>query len=459
MIMNNTKKIHINSSEIKHPNGFHSDQLGFTFRWNGHFLRGIHPESADIAMRYFECGFIDEICRKGMFPKTWISEYENEEFAFIIEHEMMTPLLYATDWNFSMLRDAAALVLDIAKIAKKYGYNMIDCHKLNVMFKYGKPMYVDLGSFILCGEGTAAWRPYMSYLRSYFYILDIWHKGAGQIAKRSMTPGVEFPSNDYHLWKYIIWRWFPKSMNRCFVFKESIHALASTDYQNIVAKTKGRSKWIQKASLLVKKAVNFFKPIKSQRQVSLDLMARKISRMSIGRVPLVNNSAVNQALVEAINCYAKGTTATVFEPNSSTMLEAVLSKTPVESIIAVHENDVLSDTVYEYVKKNNLAVTCTYYQISEGGLLIRGRYPEDRLKSDIVVVANYHVQNGLRGVKSTEWFISERMKYSQSGTLFFVAPSEREDLFRALDEQYDVRRIAIQNESYCCLVINNRQIL
>ena len=208
--------------------------------------------------------------------------------------------------------------------------------------------------------------------------------------------------------------------------------------------------------MLVKKAVNVFKPIKSQRQVSLDLMARKIRRMSIGRVPLVNNFAFDQAVVEAINCYAKGTTATVFEPNSSSMLEAILSKTPVESIIAVHENDVLSDTVYEYVKKNNLAVTCTYYQISEGGLLIRGRYPEDRLKSDIVVVANYHVQNGLRGVKSTEWFISERMKYSQSGTIFFVVPSEREDLFLALNEQYNVRRIAIQNESHCCLVINNR---
>lgn len=158
-------KLHIPSSEIKHPNGYHSDQLGFTFRWNGHFLRGILPESADFARRYFDSGFVDEICGKGMFPKTWISGFENEEFAFIIEHEMMTPLLYATDWNFSMLRDASALVLEIAKTAKKYGYNMIDCHKLNVMFKYGRPMYVDLGSFIPYKEGSSAWRPYLSFAK------------------------------------------------------------------------------------------------------------------------------------------------------------------------------------------------------------------------------------------------------------------------------------------------------
>ena len=71
--------IHISSDEIKQPS-LHADTLGFTFVWQGHFLRGIYPESVNLAKSYFECGFIDEVVSKGIFPKTWISEFENEQF-------------------------------------------------------------------------------------------------------------------------------------------------------------------------------------------------------------------------------------------------------------------------------------------------------------------------------------------------------------------------------------------
>lgn len=445
-------KCHIPTEEIRHPNGFHSDSLGFTFRWNGHFLRGILPESADIAKRYFECGFIDEICGKGLFPKTWVSEYENEEFAFIIEHEMMTPLLYATEWNFAMLRDAALLVLEIAKIAKKYGYNMVDCHKLNVMFKYGKPMYVDLGSFIINEEGTTAWKPYLSFLRSYYYILDIWHSGAGQIAKRSMTPGVEFSPKDYHLYKNPIWRLFPGVMVKFYSFIDTIHGFAATTNNNIISKTKGKSKAIRSASVLLKKTVNAIKPIRSQRQVSLNRLSRKISRMNIGCTKLVEDSELNQGIVNAVNGYAKSASATIFETDSITLLKELLAGTSLQEIIAVHEKDVLSDTIYSQVQEMKLSVTCTYYQISEGGLLIRGRFPEDRLKSDIVITANHVLTEGLRGVMSTQWFVQERMQYSRQGKMFMIVPTDRVDLVEALKQQYSVKMVSISNNSFCLVI-------
>lgn len=450
--MNSKEKIHIDSSEIKHPNGFHSDQLGFTFRWKGHFLRGIHPQSEDIAKRYFECGFIDEICCKGLFPKTWISEFENEEFAFIIEHEMMTPLLYATEWNFAMLRDAAVLVLEIAKIAKKYGYNMVDCHKLNVMFKCGKPMYVDLGSFIINEEGTTAWKPYLSFLRSYYYILDIWHSGAGQIAKRSMTPGVEFSPKDYHLYKNPIWRLFPRVMVKYYSFIDAIHGFAATTNNNIISKTKGKSKAIKSASVLLKKTVNAIKPIRSQRQVSLNRLSRKISRMNIGNAKLVEDSELNRRMVNAVNSYAKGASATIFETDSITLLKELLAGTCLQEIIAVHEKDVLSDTIYSQVQKRNLSVTCTYYQISEGGLLIRGRFPEDRLKSDIVIAANYVLTESLRGVKSALWFVQERMQYSRQGKMIMIVPTNRVDLIETLKRQYKVETVTMSDNRSCLII-------
>ena len=75
--------IHIPSNEIKQPQ-LHADTLGFTFVWQGHFLRGIFPQSVEWAMTYFDSGFINEVVEKGLFPKTWISAFENEQFGMII---------------------------------------------------------------------------------------------------------------------------------------------------------------------------------------------------------------------------------------------------------------------------------------------------------------------------------------------------------------------------------------
>ena len=452
------QKINIPSSEIKHPNGYHSDSLGFTFRWNGHFLRGILPESADFARRYFDSGFIDEICGKGLFPKTWISDFANEEFAFIIEHEMMTPLLYATDWNFSMLRDASALVLDIAKIAKKYGYNMIDCHKLNVMFKYGRPMYVDLGSFIPYEEGSSAWRPYLSFLRSYYYILDIWHKGAGQIAKRSMTPGVEFNLRDYHLFMNPVWRLCPGMMERIYGFRGTLHAFATTSLDNIRNKSRNRSNLYKRVALSAKKIINLLKPVKSQRQFSMDFMCSRIRKMYLSpTVPVTESPEYNQDIVQVINEHVPAHSATIFECNSPSLLASILEKTSVSTMIAVHENEYMSEAIYKAVNEQHLAVTCTYYQISEGGLLIRGRYPEDRFKSDVAIALNYNPQPGIRGVHSTLWFVHERIQYSTQGKVVFMIPGTREDIVEALSQKYCTQAFTIHGGM--CVVIEEKRPL
>ena len=145
--------IYIPTSEIKQPQ-LHADTLGFTFVWKGHFLRGIYPQSEALSKSYFETGFLNEVVSRGYFPKTWISKYENEQFCMIVEHDLIQPILFATEWNSAMLKDAALMVIDLAEIGWKYGYNMVDCHKLNVLFSYNKPLYVDLGSFVLKENGS-----------------------------------------------------------------------------------------------------------------------------------------------------------------------------------------------------------------------------------------------------------------------------------------------------------------
>ena len=211
-----SEKIHIPSSEINLTD-LHADELGFVFVWKGHLLRGIYEQSVPQAEGYFSSGFLDEIVEKGLFPKTWISDFENEQFGLILEHEMIYPVLYATEWNFLMLKDAALMVLEIAEIGHRYGYNMIDCHKKNVLFKNNTPMYVDLGSFVPNAPDSKVWNPYSSFLRSYYYILEIWHSGAAQLAKRVMSPGVELQKEDYYSFKYPVLRSLPRV--RKFIMK------------------------------------------------------------------------------------------------------------------------------------------------------------------------------------------------------------------------------------------------
>lgn len=217
--------IYIPSSEIEKP-GLHGDEIGFTFVWKGHFLRGIYSESIMLVKSYFESGFINEVVEKKLFPKTWITDFENEQFGMIIEHELITPVVYATEWNSAMLKDAAVMVLDIAEVGWKYGYNMIDCHKMNVLFKNNRPIYVDLGSFIPRKEKCTGWLPYKTFYESYIYILDLWTRGCPQIAKRMMSPGVCLKSEDYLAWKNPLYRNFTVLLRVRLTLWEGINRLA-----------------------------------------------------------------------------------------------------------------------------------------------------------------------------------------------------------------------------------------
>ena len=124
-------------------------------------------------------------------------------------------------------------------------------------------------------------------------------------------------------------------------------------------------------------------------------------------------------------------------------------------MIAVHENEYMSEAIYKAVNEQHLAVTCTYYQISEGGLLIRGRYPEDRFKSDVAIALNYNPQPGIRGVHSTLWFVHERMLYSSQGKVIFMIPGSRQDIVEALSQKYDVKPFTVNGGT--CVIIEEKK--
>lgn len=417
----------IPSDQISKP-GLHADGLGYTFVWNHHFLRGIYPAAVEQAKAYFESGFVDEIVSKKLFPKTWISDFENEQFGMIIEHEMITPVLYATEWNFAMLKDAALMVLEIAQTGWKYGYNMVDCHKLNVLFQDNRPVYVDLGSFIPREEGSTGWNPYFSYLRSYYYILSVWSDGATTLAKRMMAPGLEFSAQDYYIYKSRFYRAFPHLIKRKQLLQEGLCRLAVWGKGNMARRGTPMklAKWL----------VDRIKPSRSQR---LDSIRRKVKSLSIRPVMGNPKGILNcDSLVDLVNLHCTDCHSVTFINNPCFDYYPLLAQnTELKTMVSVQEDDALSCSEYGRSKQSGIHLCCTSFKLLNNTILVRGKYPETRLRSDLAIATvPWEGKESFRAHNAFV-FIEHCLLFAEK-ELLVMLPGSDEELEQLLSSKYKI---------------------
>lgn len=429
--------IHIPTNNIKQPQ-LHADKLGFTFVWQGHFLRGIFPQSVEQAKSYFDSGFIDEVVSKRLFPKTWVSDFENEQFGIILEHEFIQPVIYSTEWNTAMLKDAALLVLDIAEIGWKYGYNMVDCHKLNVMFHKNRPVYVDLGSFVPKDQGCTGWNPYTSFLRSYYYILKMWVSGAPVLAKRMMAPGLEMPTQDFYAFKSSFYRIFPSCVKFKYFIQEGLCRIAVW----------GNSEVTNRGRLVVffKPLVNFLKPSKSQRLGSLRRNLRKIKIPALTQTfPQERNTRV-EALVDVIESHFKDVQTVTFIDNMKSGYYDILSqRCHIERIISVQQDN--NSSCREYLtSKYGWILTSVNLKLINNTILVRNKLPETRLQSDLALITNLKLQDGEFGIHNSLVFIEHCLLYATYALIIGVE-SESQKIVDHLTCSHNVKYVPINIES------------
>lgn len=410
--------IHIPSDEVKQPL-LHADTLGFTFVWKGHFLRGIFPQSVEWAKSYFVSGFIDEIVEKGLFPKTWVSDFENEQFGLIIEHEMISPVLYATDWNSAMLKDAALMVLDIAEIGWKYGYNMVDCHKLNVMFKNNRPLYVDLGSFVPREKGSTGWKPYNNFLESYTYILDLWTHGSEQVAKRMMSPGVLLHTKDYLAYKRPLYRRHPSLLNCKNRISSQLNSFAIMD-SNKVKNNRIHS--------LLKRLIDGLKPCKSQH---FDRLRGVVTRQIVKYNPKKESEiAFDYSFISSVK------SVTCINLCNNTIVKGLREK--IVQVISLNENDELSNSEYDNLKD----ITSVSFPLLNGGVLIRDKFPETRLCSEVVIVRCINSGRGQFALHNNLVYLERCMSYSTSGTMYIWMPIPDAAIVALLKEHFSLHNVS-----------------
>lgn len=269
-----SEKIELSEEEVS-MFGYNFDELGKVFSWHGRIFRAIYPQSVAYVKELLSCGLIDELIEKKLFPQTTLSPYTFDEFELILEHEKIDPVLYPSSWSFDMLKDAGICVLEVNMIARKYGYQTIDSHGFNVLFKETQPMFIDLGSFVKNNENPKGWLAYEQFLRYYYFPLRVFQSGNIYLGRAVMSQGKKFmPHSSYLQYRFSLLRLLnPRLLD---LFYENIHKYKAFSHYSLQEVTQ-RAPQKLKGLLVYLKT----KKIAPFQNVNLSKLKRKIQKTKL----------------------------------------------------------------------------------------------------------------------------------------------------------------------------------
>lgn len=81
----------------------------------------------------------------------------HRHFTHVVEHDRIPFVSYPSEWSIEQLFDAASLTLDLAEQALPHGFVLKDATPYNVVFRHGKPVFVDIPSFARRNPLGSAW--------------------------------------------------------------------------------------------------------------------------------------------------------------------------------------------------------------------------------------------------------------------------------------------------------------
>lgn len=130
----------------------------------------------------FESGLVSHLMQHDLMPLTAISANHNLADKLVIEQDLVSPVVYPFEWSPEMLRAAAGCTLKINQIANIYGYELKDAHPYNIVFKSGRALHVDIGSFIRKKE-NCGWVAEAEFIDCYHDTLNAFSLGYTGIYK------------------------------------------------------------------------------------------------------------------------------------------------------------------------------------------------------------------------------------------------------------------------------------
>ncbi len=163
-----------------HPASF-ADPNGRLFWWRGGLYRGISEEAAPLYWRLFSDGVVRRLVSQGLLIDTEVTPYRIGAFPLVLRHRTVPYVSYAYEWCAQMLRDAAAVVLDLQRELADRGLTLQDAHVWNVVFDGCKPVWVDFGSIVSSPGGR--WVARDEFRQFFLNPLHLMALGHGRIAR------------------------------------------------------------------------------------------------------------------------------------------------------------------------------------------------------------------------------------------------------------------------------------
>jgi len=381
----------INKSEFTYLQKKQKDNVGEVFEWKGRVFRGVFQEKVSLVKDLFDSGFIPELIKEGLFPETRITEFKNDDYGLIFEHKKIWPVIYPQEWSFSMLKDSALLVLRIAQAAREYGYNMKDCHGLNILFEDNKPKFIDLGSFSPDKDGCTGWRPFEEFLRSYYYPLYTWKDGLVYASKLSIFSGNLTPHLEHYIYRHRFLKYFNSSFLDKFIkFSFLFTRLASMDTLSLNNRMLNKKYLIRKAAIAAKHLINTGRFLINQDLNRLEKRVRKISRREINsewshyNLKMAHKKLRFEKIIQYINSYCSdAVTAVDIAGNQGVFSRQVLNQTGIRQIICQDLDEQAIDSGYRSVRQAKDKICFVNYNFMAPVVNLARALPSERFRSDI----------------------------------------------------------------------------
>lgn len=156
----------------------HKDPIGDIYEYKNGIIRIIQNSYKNYVKKLLKSGLIDKLVEEHLLVETHLSN-DTFEDRIILEHKRIAPRQLYSQWTFSMMRDAALLVLKMNMVCTQFGYELKDCHQDNILFDGTRPVYVDFGSIVKRNKKSEGrgWIARSGFMECYYYPLKLWSKG------------------------------------------------------------------------------------------------------------------------------------------------------------------------------------------------------------------------------------------------------------------------------------------
>lgn len=158
----------------------YTDPNGYVFWRDGQVRRRIYPEKAAFVRALLAEPAFAALMKEGKLAATAI--VEDGDDGLVLGHQTIWPRTYPVEWPPGMLREAAKLILEVARRAAEADHLLADGHPWNVLFDGPRPVFIDVGS-LTKAEGALLWPAQAQFDRLARYPLHLWAAGLGEVAR------------------------------------------------------------------------------------------------------------------------------------------------------------------------------------------------------------------------------------------------------------------------------------